>query len=48
MIDEQEEMLRMCRLMVRIAIYVLRTSVELWEEMKKEILLDLNPRQRAP
>jgi hypothetical protein len=43
-VDEQAEMLRMCRFMVRTVVYVLRTSFELWEEMEKDVLLDLNPR----
>lgn len=47
-IDKQEEMLRMCQFMVRTDVYILRISVELWKEMEKDILLDLNPRQRAP
>jgi hypothetical protein len=45
-VDEQE-MLCMCRFMVRADVYVLRISIELWEEMKKGISLNLNSRQCA-
>lgn len=41
-VNEQTEMLRRCRSMVGTVVRVLHVSVELWEEMKKDFLLDLD------
>lgn len=40
-VDEQAEILHMCRFMVRTGFYVIRTYFELREEMEKNVSLDL-------
>jgi hypothetical protein len=46
--DEQAEMLHIGGITVWVVVLAISISVELWEEMKKHILLDLNPRQQSP
>ena len=42
-VNKQAEMLHTCEVTVRAAVHAIRTFVELWEEMKKHVLLNLNP-----